>query len=100
MKRALFALVLLTGCATSSQPVAAQLATACNSAASAYLTAAGYKAQGQLSAAQIATLTGLEPVVLAACSTTSPPTDTAAALASVTNYLQQWSLIQAGVKVN
>lgn len=94
MKRALI-LLLLAGCA--SQPVSAQLATACNSLATVYLTAAGYKAQGKLTPAEIKTLQGFEQPATVACDPTHPPANTSAALAEVNLYLQQWALINAGV---
>lgn len=87
---------LVAACA--SQPVEAQLATACNGMATGYLTAAGYRAQGKLSADQIKTLTDLEPAALAACSKANPPTDLKAALANANAWLQRWALVQAGVK--
>lgn len=93
---AIFAIALF-GCSTT-QSIEAQLATGCNSLATTYLTAAGYRAQGKLSMSAIATLTTLEPAALAACNKNNPPNDLSTALANVQSWLSQWALINAGVK--
>lgn len=92
------ALLLFLGLAAcAAQPPEAQLATACNSIAAGYNTAAAYRAQGRLTPAQIATLTNLEPQVEAICNPASPPPDLTAALASAEAYLNQIALVNAGV---
>ena len=88
--------ILLAACV--SQPIEAQLATACNSVAAGYLTAAGYRAQGKLSPAQIKTLTDLEPLAQSSCNKANPPTDLNAALTNANAWLTQWALLNAGVK--
>jgi hypothetical protein len=85
----------LTG--SSPQPVQAQLATACQTLAAAYNTAAGYRAQHKLTVGEINTLTTLEVPAQAACNKSNPPTDMNTALTSVQTWLQQWALINAGV---
>ncbi len=95
-KLTLAAALFVAACA--NVPVEAQLATACNSMATAYLTAAGYRAQHKLSDDAIKTLTDLEAPALAACNKSAPPTDLNSALTSVNAWLQKWALIEAGVK--
>lgn len=85
----------LTGCA--SQPIEAQLATACNQIATAYTEAAILKAGGKLSATQIAAINATIPVAIQACDPSNPPTDINAAILSLTTALQTVTLAQAGV---
>ena len=86
----------LTACAT--QPIEAQLATACNGIAAGYRTAAAYVAQGKLSPATINALVALEPQAEAVGDPTNPPTDLAAALTKAQDYLNQLALANAGVR--
>lgn len=88
--------VWLTSCA--SQPIEAQLATACNGIAAGYNTAAAYAAQGKLSTGTIAALTALEPQAEAVCDPTNPPADLSAALTAAQGYLNQITLANAGLK--
>lgn len=75
---------LLSACsAVTSAPPAANLATACDTLAAGYMTAAALRSTGKLTSAEVAVLTKLEPTALAACSKTNPPLDTAGALATV-----------------
>lgn len=97
MKRILLCAAFLAA-ACASQPIEAQLATACNSVAAGYLTAAGYRTQGKLSPTQIKTLTDLEPLAQSSCNKANPPTDLNAALTNANAWLQQWALLNAGVK--
>lgn len=82
MKRLILAAILLlvTAC---SQPPAANLATACDTLATGYLTAASFRSAGKLSPSEIKILTDLEPVALASCSKTHPPLDVAGAANTV-----------------
>jgi hypothetical protein len=82
----------------AGQPPLAQLASACDGLASAYLTAAGYAAQGKLAPDQIQALRNLEIPAKAACSKDNPPADAAGALAVVVNAAQRVALVNAGVK--
>ena len=93
------ATALLAGCQIAQQPPEAQLAAACSTAAKAYLTAAGYKAQHKLSAGAISTLTSIEAPLEAMCDPANPPTDLPTALAKVQAYLDQLALVNAGVTV-
>lgn len=99
MRRPAIALAILVtaGCQIASQPPEAQLAAACSTAAKAYLTAAGYRAQHKLSASAISTLTGIEAPLEAMCDPANPPTDLPTALAKVQAYLDQLALVNAGV---
>lgn len=92
------AAALLALAACQSVPIEAQLATACNSIAAGYRTAAAYRAQGKLSADTIQTLTSLEPHVQAICDPAHPPADLPTALAKADAYLNQIALVNAGVK--
>lgn len=89
------AAIVLVGCA--SQPIEAQLATACNQIATAYTEAAILKAGGKLSTTQIASINATIPIAIQACDPSNPPADINAAILSLTTALQTVTLAQAGV---
>lgn len=97
MRKLLTAAGLLALAACQSVPVEAQLATACNSLAAGYRSAAAYAAEGKLDADTVQALKDAEPVVEAACDPDHPPADTAAALTSALTALQTVTLANAGV---
>lgn len=88
--------LLLAGCA--SQPVEAQLATACNQAATAFREAAILRANGKLSPSAIEAISGTIPTLSAACDPANPPVDMTAALSGVLAAVQTVTLQNAGVK--
>jgi len=92
--------ISLSGCpaGTKTPPLEAQLATACNSAASGYRLAAVNRANGRLTTTTIKTLTDLEPAVKDACDPTHPPTDVQAALTKVLDAVDSIAIANAGVK--
>ncbi len=98
MKSLVIAFAIVLAACSGTAPPAAQLATACNSLATAYLTAAGYRAQGKLSAAQVKALTDLEPIAFSSCDKAHPPTDVTSALAAVVAAEQKIALTNAGVQ--
>lgn len=87
----------LAACGTiTAQPLDAQRALACDGISDGYTTAAAAKTQGKLSAASIKTLTDLEPLVIKLCDPSVPAT--ADALTLLSQYAEQVTLANAGVK--
>lgn len=86
----------LASCA--SQPVEAQLATACNQAATAVREAAILRANGKLSPQAIAAVGAVIPTLEEACDTDNPPADMTTAVANVLAAVQTVTLQNAGVR--
>ena len=86
----------LAGC--TSQPIEAQLATACNQAATALREAAILKANGKLSPSANDAIVAVIPSLEAGCDPASPPQNLTMDLANVSQALQTITLQNAGVK--
>lgn len=96
MKRIIILALALSACA--SQPVEAQLATACNQLATAYREAAVLRANGKLSDSAIGAINDVTPGVVAACDPDHPPANINLAVANALTALQTITLQTAGVK--
>jgi hypothetical protein len=85
----------LSACTT--QPIEAQIATACNQIVTAYRSATILGANGKLSVEAIAAFRAAEPLAMSACDPSNPPTNLQAALNNATMALNALALANAGV---
>ena len=93
--------LFMSGCASvTQQPIQAQLAAACEQAASLYKDASLLYVSGQLSASQVQSFRDAEPIVSATCDPVHAPADLPAALNQLTDVLNQLALAKAQAKGN